>query len=123
MTQVYSPYFLSKIRPIRELSKSQNNYLDQLERIIQQLYQRSGAETDAIAPAADDNIANATAISQVSAQIKQLRKDIQDLQSETNNDALVKKLLRRIDDVENSLPIIPPIQHILKRLDDIEAQL
>ena len=53
MTQVYSPYFLSKIRPTKELSRSQNNYLDQLERIIQQLYQRSGGEVDSVVEASE----------------------------------------------------------------------
>lgn len=46
MTQVNSPFLLGKIRPVNELSKQQNNYLLQLERILQQLYRRSGGTSD-----------------------------------------------------------------------------
>jgi hypothetical protein len=46
MTQVNSPYLLSKVRPLNPAELLESNYFDELERILQQLYRRSGAEAD-----------------------------------------------------------------------------
>jgi hypothetical protein len=46
--QVNSPFLLAKIRPVKELTRQENNYHDQIERILQQLYRRVGGETDII---------------------------------------------------------------------------
>ena len=48
MTQINTPFILSKIRPRNEFSGTQNNYFDQLERIIQQLYRRVGGSIDIV---------------------------------------------------------------------------
>lgn len=47
-TQVNSPFMLGKIRPFKENTELQNNYFFQLERILQQLYRRSGGTTDEV---------------------------------------------------------------------------
>ena len=46
MTQVNSPFLLKKIRPREQFTPEKNNYFDQSERIIEQLYRRSGGTTD-----------------------------------------------------------------------------
>lgn len=46
MTQVNSPFLLPKIRPKGGTVADLQNYLSELERILQQLYRRTGAEAD-----------------------------------------------------------------------------
>ena len=46
MTQVNPPYLVRKLRPISQLTPEMNNYLSQLERIIEQLYLRSGGTSE-----------------------------------------------------------------------------
>lgn len=48
MIQVNSPFALSKIRPAKQFSELQNNYFYQLERSLQQIYQRTGGANDNI---------------------------------------------------------------------------
>ena len=48
MTQINSPFLLSKLRPISELSRTENNYREQLERILQQMYRRLGGSNDSV---------------------------------------------------------------------------
>lgn len=124
MTQINSPYFLSKIRPMSELSRPLNNYFAQLESILQQTYRRIGAENDSIAPSIDDNIANNTAIYRLNSQLLELRSDIADLKTDIPpKDPQIAKLLSRLDDIEASIPQIAPINDMLRRISDIEAQL
>lgn len=47
-TQVNSPYLLSKIRPRSGVNAEIVNYLDELERILQQLYRRTGGVGDSV---------------------------------------------------------------------------
>ena len=124
MTQINSPYFLSKIRPMGELSRPLNNYLSQLESILQQTYRRVGAENDSISPSIDDNISNNTAIYHLNSQLQSLRNEINDLQSNhAPKDPAISKILSRIDDIESSIPNTQPLDDILRRITDIEAQL
>ena len=46
MTQVNSPFLLPKVRPKTGTVEDLQNYLSELERILQQLYRRTGAESD-----------------------------------------------------------------------------
>jgi hypothetical protein len=53
MTQVNSPFLVRKLRPREAIDKLPrgddfNNYLDQLERTLEQLYRRTGGTTDNI---------------------------------------------------------------------------
>jgi hypothetical protein len=41
MTQINSPFLLSRIRPTAEFAPDSNEYFYQMERILQQLYQGS----------------------------------------------------------------------------------
>ena len=89
---VNPPFFLSKIRPSSELSKEQENYFIQLERVLQQTYQRTGGPVDAI-----DNIETAISTSNDGAAAQNfaismdLNSRIDDLESVYLNDAAVRR--------------------------------
>lgn len=46
MTQINPPFLLKKLRPTQQLTREHDNYLAQLERIIEQTYRRVGGSTD-----------------------------------------------------------------------------
>jgi len=52
MSQVNSPFLIKKLRPReaieRSLGREGNNYLDQLERFLEQIYRRSGGSVDSV---------------------------------------------------------------------------
>lgn len=48
-TQVTPPYSVTKARPIDQFSAAQNNYLRQLENLLNQLYLRTGGPLDSVA--------------------------------------------------------------------------
>jgi len=47
-TQVNSPFMLAKLRPIKDMTANENNYHEQIERILQQLYRRMGGAVDVV---------------------------------------------------------------------------
>lgn len=83
MTQVNSPFLLSKLRPIKELSKQENNYHDQIERVLQQLYRRTGGTVDTVDGSIEEASANENQIAHVYGLIADLTEAIQDLASDS----------------------------------------
>lgn len=83
MTQINSPFLLSKIRPIRELSKQENNYHDQIERILQQIYRRIGGPVDNIDDNIEESSANENQIALNLALINDLSARVNDIESDT----------------------------------------
>ena len=61
-TQVNSPFLLAKLRPVDDMTAQENNYHDQIERILQQLYRRSGGAVDVVSAV---NVFDSTLASEV----------------------------------------------------------
>ena len=78
MSQINSPFLLPKLRPIKELSPQENNYHEQIERIIQQIYRRVGGPIDDIGN--DDGVnANENQIAQLLGLVGALLQRVEDL--------------------------------------------
>lgn len=90
MTQINPPYLLPKIRPINEYTKAQNNHWSQVERTLQQIYERLGGSVDSVTGVEDLIVANESQINVVQ--------------------ALVSSLLERIQDLENDVPLPTPVK-------------
>jgi len=82
MTQINSPFLLPKLRPIRELSPQENNYLAQLERIVQQIYRRVGGGIDIIDEDLQEASANESQIALNLALIETLKQRVEDLEND-----------------------------------------
>lgn len=82
MTQVNSPSFLRKIVPRSEFSKNQLNLIDNLLRIIEQLYNRSGGETDEVGLGLDESISNENQIALNLALIAQLQQQVENIEND-----------------------------------------
>ena len=135
MTQVNSPYNLGKIRPIKLMSANMprdfffalDNYFQQSERVLQQIYLRVGGTSDApggtLELVEDAQTRIDVAISNISSlgkavkdiesdndiflllsKIKKLEGKIKELESNQDNYALAKlaKLEQRIKNIEES---------------------
>jgi hypothetical protein len=83
MIQINSPFLLAKLRPIKELSKQENNYHDQIERILQQLYRRAGGAIDVVDENTEEASDNETQIAYLSGLVGSLDSQIEDLKAET----------------------------------------
>jgi len=134
MSQVNSPFLIKKLRPReaieRSLGREGNNYLDQLERFLEQIYRRSGGSVDSV-----DSGMEAASSNEI--QIAVLRATKKD---DANDDDHV--LLAQIAAIDSRLRVLeaniePVVAHkvveydiqpvnlgnILRRLEDLEAQL
>lgn len=81
--QINSPFLLSKLRPIAELSRSENNYHEQLERILQQIYRRVGGTTDTVDGSVEESSANENQIAHLYGLIDALTRAVNDLSSDS----------------------------------------
>ena len=99
--------------------------IDSLRNFLYLIWVRVGGGEDLVTPSVDDNIANATAVSYLTAQLKGLKKEISDIQANHGPDeVLARRLMKRVEDIENSvIPQDPQIKALLSRVNDIEAQL
>ena len=79
MTQINLPFLLPKLRPIAELSKTENNYHEQLERILQQMYRRLGGTIDITDDNSEESSANDNQIAQLYGILASLIDSVNDL--------------------------------------------
>ncbi len=117
MTQVNSPFFLSKLRPAdsENLVEQLNNYLDEFERIVQQVYQRTGGQVDIV----DDNEAAITSNAYVMSIANQSLQSAEELESYNYS-----RYRADIDDIEQRVCEIEARQcYIISSLDSINEQL
>ena len=81
MTQVNYPYFIRKLRERAEFSSANNNYFDQLERILEQLY---GFSTTDLVGGVDESSANENQIALLLGLVSDLSVAVADLASDTH---------------------------------------
>ena len=94
MTQINSPYLLSKIRPAGEFSRATNNYLTQLERSLQQIYARVGGSNDAVSEATNGELFDP------GIQVFDIE-DISSLKVDESLSQLTHDLLERVEELES----------------------
>ena len=139
MTQVNSPFMLHKIRPIQENTQAQNNYFFQLERMLQQLYRRTGGSIDAVeeneglvTSAAyvmsianqglhDIEELNAYNYARQQADIDELKSDVEELRSLSSH-KFMDGLYARLDEIESrQLFVLGMIDGINEKLKELEG--
>ena len=82
-TQVNSPFLLPKLRPVRELSKDENNYHEQLERVLQQIYRRIGGTVDTVDDNLEESSANENQIAHIYGLVAELTSAVGDLAADS----------------------------------------
>ena len=87
-TQINSPFLLPKLRPISELSKTENNYHEQLERILQQIYRRIGGPIDSVDDNLEESSANENQISHIYGLVAELSNAVSDLAADSVGQAV-----------------------------------
>lgn len=140
MTQVNSPFLLSKIRPIAEYSEVQNNYFFQLERILQQIYTRTGGPVDNISE--NEGLVTSTAYvmsianqglheieelnaynyARHQAQLDRLKDDVEELKAISPSEGRYDGIEDRISEIEGrQLSIIGMLDGINEKLNELEG--
>lgn len=95
-TQVNSPFLLSKLRPVGDMTKQENNYHDQIERILQQLYRRSDGTVDTTDDNLEESSANENQIAFLNGQFSSLYDKVGGLEQDTEVSPVILREFRAI---------------------------
>ena len=120
MTQVNSPFLLSKIRPLNENTELQNNYFFQLERMLQQLYQRTGGSVDAV----EENEGLITTTAHVMSIANQGLHEVEELNAYNyaRHQAELDRLKDDLEEISSSSAAKCMDDDVLSRIEEIEAR-
>lgn len=100
-TQVNSPFLLSKLRPVGDMTKQENNYHDQIERILQQLYRRSGGTVDTTDDNLEESSANENQIAFLNGQFSSLYDKVGGLEQDVEVSPVILREFRAVTKSES----------------------
>lgn len=124
MTQINSPFLIKKLRPRRELQEklgaetgaALNNYLDQVERYLEQSYRRLGGSNDSVSLLEDDIEANSVDVDVVRALNKPYPED-------DHSGMMSLIYAKQQDHIDTTFMLMARIAKLEKKISDLEAQI
>ncbi|MFW0776246.1 MAG: hypothetical protein ACN2B6_00815 [Rickettsiales bacterium] len=124
MTQINSPFLIKKLRPRRELLEklggetgaALNNYLDQIERYLEQSYRRLGGSNDSVSLLEDYIESNSVDID--------VTKVLNSHHPEDDHSGMMSLIHeRKQDPIDTTFMLMARIAKLEKKISDLEAQI